>query len=317
MKIDCRGATPSSSLFSFYQSRIYFSPSRPIMFIVVLFLKDHKGINCFSPVVNILRHPLWGRNQETLGEDPFLTGELSNAFVRGLSALPPRGSLSRRLLDEEHVYLTTACCKHFAVHSGPENVPVSRLSFEANVSAADLFLTYLPAFKACLANGAAQSVMCSYNGINGVPNCANKWLLTDVLRGYLGFKGRLVFFHAMRLKVEPGNTADVLSVSLVLEAHCWSDRFTRHEFEFFRFIPWGGGGVRRFTGRRSSPEERFSLLLSVFLSLLFSVVVNCDGYSVPQRARCLAGWSGVVWWHLDHLYSTCPFRLHCRLCDKR
>ncbi|VDD82161.1 unnamed protein product [Mesocestoides corti] len=153
---------------------------------------DHKGINCFSPVVNILRHPLWGRNQETLGEDPFLTGELSNAFVRGLSALPPSGPLSRELVDEKHVYLTSACCKHFAVHSGPENTPVSRLSFEANVSAADLWLTYFPAFKGCLANGAAQSVMCSYNGINGVPNCANKWLLKKVLRDTWGFKGFVI-----------------------------------------------------------------------------------------------------------------------------
>ncbi|VDK32900.1 unnamed protein product [Taenia asiatica] len=154
--------------------------------------QDHKGINCFSPVVNLLRHPLWGRNQETLGEDPFLSGELSKAFVRGLSALPSRGVLSRKLVEEEHIYLTTACCKHFAVHSGPENLPVSRLSFEANVSAADLWLTFLPAFRGCLADNVAQSVMCSYNGINGVPNCANPWLLKGILREMLGFKGFVI-----------------------------------------------------------------------------------------------------------------------------
>ncbi|VDM31524.1 unnamed protein product [Hydatigera taeniaeformis] len=151
--------------------------------------QDHKGINCFSPVVNLFRHPLWGRNQETLGEDPFLSGELSKAFVRGLSAMPSRGSLSRKLVEEEHIYLTTACCKHFAVHSGPENSPVSRLSFEANVSAADLWLTFLPSFRGCLADNVAQSVMCSYNGINGVPNCANPWLLKRILREMWGFKG--------------------------------------------------------------------------------------------------------------------------------
>lgn len=159
------------------------------VFSLYLCIKDHKGINCFSPVVNLMRHPLWGRNQETLGEDPYLSGEMSNSFVRGLSALPSRGTLPLEMVEDRHIYLTTACCKHFAVHSGPENVPVSRFSFEANVSAADLWLTYLPAFRGCLAGGIAQSVMCSYNGINGVPNCANPWLLKKVLREMYGFKG--------------------------------------------------------------------------------------------------------------------------------
>ncbi|VDN20282.1 unnamed protein product [Dibothriocephalus latus] len=97
--------------------------------------EDHKGIHCFSPVVNIMRHPLWGRTQETLGEDPFLTGALSNAFVRGLSGFPLHGRIS---YEDKHLYLTAASCKHFAVHDGPENIPVSRLSFEANVSVADI-----------------------------------------------------------------------------------------------------------------------------------------------------------------------------------
>uniref|UniRef100_A0A0X3NYT8 Beta-D-xylosidase 1 n=1 Tax=Schistocephalus solidus TaxID=70667 RepID=A0A0X3NYT8_SCHSO len=150
--------------------------------------EDHKGIHCFSPVVNIMRHPLWGRTQETLGEDPFLTGALSNAFVRGLSGFPLIGRIPH---DDKHLYLAAASCKHFAVHDGPENIPVSRLSFEANVSVADMWLTYFPAFKECL-EGGAQSVMCSYNGINGVPACANKWLLTSVLRKAWKFPGFVI-----------------------------------------------------------------------------------------------------------------------------
>ncbi|KAM7532856.1 hypothetical protein Aperf_G00000128684 [Anoplocephala perfoliata] len=153
---------------------------------------DHQGIHCFSPVVNLLRHPLWGRNQETLGEDPYLSGELASAFVRGLSGLPARGRLSRKLVEEDHVYLTAASCKHFAVHSGPENLPVSRLSFEANVSAADMWMTFLPAFQGCLDDGVAQSIMCAYSGINGIPDCANRWLLKTVLREMMGFKGFVI-----------------------------------------------------------------------------------------------------------------------------
>ncbi|KAM9116612.1 uncharacterized protein ACDP82_017913 [Pangshura tecta] len=83
---------------------------------------DHTGLSCFSPVLNIMRHPLWGRNQETYGEDPFLSAELAVAFVQGLQGDHPR------------YVKASAGCKHFSVHGGPENVPVSRLSFDAKVS---------------------------------------------------------------------------------------------------------------------------------------------------------------------------------------
>lgn len=80
------------------------------------------GLNCFSPVVNIMRHPLWGRNQETYGEDPYLSGELAKSFVKGLKG------------DNKKYVKVGATCKHFDVHGGPENIPVSRLSFDARVS---------------------------------------------------------------------------------------------------------------------------------------------------------------------------------------
>lgn len=76
------------------------------------------GITCFSPTINILRHPLWGRNQETYGEDPFLTGELAAMYVKGLQGT-----------DQQRMRVA-AGCKHFAAHSGPEN---GRFSFNAKV----------------------------------------------------------------------------------------------------------------------------------------------------------------------------------------
>lgn len=91
------------------------------------------GLNCFSPVVNIMRHPLWGRNQETYGEDPYLSGELAKSFVSGL-----RGN------NKKYVKVG-ATCKHFDVHGGPENIPVSRLSFDARVSCYT-FLAFTPFF---------------------------------------------------------------------------------------------------------------------------------------------------------------------------
>ncbi|KAJ8314665.1 hypothetical protein KUTeg_006815 [Tegillarca granosa] len=140
---------------------------------------DHKGISCFSPVINIMRHPLWGRNQETYGEDPFLTGSLAQSFVTGLQGENPR------------YVRANAGCKHFDVYGGPENVPVSRFSFDAVVSERDWRLTFLPAFKKCVEAG-TYSIMCSFNKINGVPACGNKRLLTDILRKEWGFKGYVV-----------------------------------------------------------------------------------------------------------------------------
>ncbi|XP_064897546.1 xylan 1,4-beta-xylosidase-like [Columba livia] len=140
---------------------------------------DHTGLSCFSPVLNIMRHPLWGRNQETYGEDPFLSGELARSFVQGLQGQHPR-------------YIkASAGCKHFSVHGGPENIPVSRLSFDAKVLERDWHTTFLPQFQACVRAG-SYSFMCSYNRINGVPACANKKLLTDILRGEWGFEGYVV-----------------------------------------------------------------------------------------------------------------------------
>jgi beta-glucosidase len=140
---------------------------------------DHRGLSCFAPVINIMRHPLWGRNQETYGEDPFLSGQLATQYVRGL-----QGNHSRFIR-------ANAGCKHFDVHAGPENIPVDRVSFNAVVSQRDWTVTFQPAFKACVQAG-TFNIMCSYNSINGVPSCANYELLTTVLREEWGFTGYVI-----------------------------------------------------------------------------------------------------------------------------
>ncbi|GAB6019394.1 hypothetical protein CHUAL_000978 [Chamberlinius hualienensis] len=139
----------------------------------------HKGLSCFSPVINIMRHPLWGRVQETYGEDPYLSGQLAKAYVQGLQGNDPR-------------YIrANAGCKHFDVYSGPENIPQSSFSFNAVVSDRDWKLTYQPAFETCVKAG-TYNIMCSFNSINGVPACANRELLTDILRTEWGFTGYVI-----------------------------------------------------------------------------------------------------------------------------
>jgi beta-glucosidase len=135
------------------------------------------GLTLWSPNINIVRDPRWGRGQETYGEDPFLTGQIGSAFVRGL-----QGSDSKYLK-------AVATAKHFAVHSGPES---ERHTFDTTVSPHDLEDTYLPAFRELVVNAHVDSVMCAYNSIDGAPACANPMLLQQKLKNDWRFNGFVV-----------------------------------------------------------------------------------------------------------------------------
>lgn len=137
---------------------------------------QYMGLTFWSPNVNIFRDPRWGRGHETYGEDPFLTAKMGVAFVQGMQGSNP-------------LHLKTAAtAKHFAVHSGPE---ADREKFNAVVDEKDLRETYLYAFHA-LVNAKVESVMSSYNSINGIPSSINTKLLDTILRQEWGFKGHVV-----------------------------------------------------------------------------------------------------------------------------
>lgn len=139
--------------------------------------RDDLGLDFWAPNINIFRDPRWGRGQETYGEDPYLTGQMAIQFVRGMQGDNPK-------------YLKTiATPKHFAVHSGPDEI---RYSFNAVASPRDMWLTYLPAFQNAIVDGGAWSIMGAYSSLNGEPACASKFLLEDVLRKRWGFKGYVV-----------------------------------------------------------------------------------------------------------------------------
>ncbi len=136
----------------------------------------YQGLTFWSPNINIFRDPRWGRGMETWGEDPFLTGVMASAFVKGLRGDHPR-------------YLkTAACAKHFAVHSGPEK---ERHHFNARVSEKDLAETYLPAFRDVVEAG-VDGIMCAYNRTNDEPCCGSPRLLSTILRDDLGFQGHIL-----------------------------------------------------------------------------------------------------------------------------
>ena len=137
----------------------------------------YEGLTFWSPNINIFRDPRWGRGMETYGEDPYLTGRLGVAFVKGMQG------------DDPKYLKTISTPKHFAVHSGPEP---DRHVFDALVDERDLRETYLPAFRATVMEANAQSIMCAYNRFRGEPCCGSSELLQKILRDEWGFSGYVV-----------------------------------------------------------------------------------------------------------------------------
>lgn len=141
------------------------------------YTQQYQGLTFWSPNVNLFRDPRWGRGQETWGEDPFLTGTMASAFVRGLQGDHPK-------------YLkAAACAKHYAVHSGPER---DRHHFNAICTPRELHDTYLPAFKTLVTEAKVEAIMGAYNRTLDEPCCASQLLLVDILRGEWGFEGHVV-----------------------------------------------------------------------------------------------------------------------------
>ena len=137
----------------------------------------YQGLTFWTPNINLFRDPRWGRGMETYGEDPYLTGRLAVAFIKGMQG------------DDPKYLKTVATAKHYAVHSGPEPL---RHAFNALPTERDLWETYLPHFEAAIRDGGAYSVMCAYNSVDGLPACASPRLLEDILRKRWGFQGYVV-----------------------------------------------------------------------------------------------------------------------------
>ncbi len=126
------------------------------------------GANLYAGVcINLLRNPMWGRAQETYGEDPFLLGKMGVALTK---AMQENGII--------------ACPKHYALNS----IEDLRFKVDAKADERTLHEVYLPHFKKCIDAG-AMSIMGAYNKVNGTYSCESKELLTDILRDKWGFEG--------------------------------------------------------------------------------------------------------------------------------
>ncbi|KAB2040597.1 hypothetical protein ES319_D02G095200v1 [Gossypium barbadense] len=129
----------------------------------------------WAPNINIFRDPRWGRGQETPGEDPLVTGKYAVSYVRGIQGDSFEGGKLGENLQ------ASACWKHFTAYDLDNWKGVTRYVFNANI--------YQPPFQSCIEEGKASGVMCAYNRVNGVPNCADYNLLSKTARGQWGFNG--------------------------------------------------------------------------------------------------------------------------------
>ncbi|OSD03373.1 glycoside hydrolase family 3 protein [Trametes coccinea BRFM310] len=135
------------------------------------------GLDYWTPNINPFKDPRWGRGQETPGEDPFHLSQYVYNLILGL-----QGGL-----DPKPYFKVVADCKHFAAYDMDNWEGNVRYGFNAIVSQQDLSEFYLVPFQSCVRDAKVGSVMCSYNAVNGIPSCANSFLLQDILRDYWGF----------------------------------------------------------------------------------------------------------------------------------
>ena len=140
------------------------------------FSDRHFGLTFFSPTLNIARDPRWGRTSECFSEDPLLTSDMGVAFIKGMQG------------DDPYYLKTVATAKHFVANNEEDR----RLGGSAEVDEMSLREYYFPAFQAAVTQGRVTSIMGAYNALNGIPCCANSFLLNDVLRNEWGFDGVVI-----------------------------------------------------------------------------------------------------------------------------
>jgi beta-glucosidase-like glycosyl hydrolase len=139
------------------------------------------GLAFWAPDINLFRDPRWGRGQEVCGEDPFLNGEYIMNWAPTMQFGP----------DPKYIK-TVATAKHFADYDLEGNYGVNRGSFNAVVDPQDQVAYYFPAFRAAVQGGNIQSIMCSYNAVNGMPSCGNDLFNNQIVRDIWGFSGFFV-----------------------------------------------------------------------------------------------------------------------------
>jgi beta-glucosidase len=185
-----------------------------------------KKLSYWSPTINILRDPRWGRNEESFSEDPYLLSRMAVAVVKGMQG------------DDPKYLKTIATIKHFVANNSEFN----RHNGTSNVSERFLREYYFPAYKYAIMEAGAFSVMNAYNAVNGIPTAVDKWLLTGVLRDEWGFEGYVVsdcgavsdIVHQHKYETDP-EKAVALAVKAGLDLEC--ETCETEQFLYDNYLP--------------------------------------------------------------------------------
>ncbi|KAK3002475.1 hypothetical protein RJ639_022119, partial [Escallonia herrerae] len=189
------------------------------------------GMTFWAPNINVFRDPRWGRGQETPGEDPLVTGRYAVSYVRGIQGDSLRGGK----LKDGHLQ-ASACCKHFTAYDLDSWTGVNRFGFDAHVTKQDMADTYQPPFQNCVEQGQASGIMCAYNRVNGVPNCADYNLLSKTARGQWGFQGYIAsdcdavaIIHDVQgyAKLPEDAVVDVLTAGMDVNCGSYLKKYTK------------------------------------------------------------------------------------------
>lgn len=170
---------------------------------------ERAGLDFWTPNINPFRDPRWGRGQETPGEDPFHLSSYVKALIAGLQGTDD----SAGSVDGKYKKIISTC-KHFAGYDVESWDGNYRYQFDASISTQDMVEYYLPSFQACARDARVGAFMCSYNAVNGVPTCADDWLLNDVLRDHWNWTSDKEGFWV---------TSDCDAVQNVFLPHRWAD----------------------------------------------------------------------------------------------
>jgi beta-glucosidase len=219
----------------------------------------------FDPVLDIARQPLWARFPETFGEDPYLIAQMGVATIKGY--------------EEDGLNKTTAvasCMKHYIGYSNPAS---GKDRTPAYISEIQLREYYLPQFKAAVAAG-ASTVMINSGEINGVPVHSSKYLLTDVLRGELGFKGVIVSdwedvirLHTRHKIASTPKEAVKMSIDAGLDMS-----MVPHDYSFYELL-------LQLVKEKSISEKRIDESVARILNLKFKTGLFENAYGEPEARK--------------------------------
>ncbi|KAJ4848425.1 hypothetical protein Tsubulata_020617 [Turnera subulata] len=162
------------------------------------------GLTYWSPNINVVRDPRWGRAIETPGEDPFVVGKYAANYVRGLQDI--EGTENSTDLNSRPLKVSS-CCKHYAAYDVDNWKGVECYSFDARVAEQDMVETFLRPFEMCVKEGDVSSIMFSYNSVDGIPPCADPKLLNQTIRGGWDLHGYIV--------------SDCDSIEVLVDGHHW------------------------------------------------------------------------------------------------